>query len=917
MFHHVPEELGQNDYLVSSSVFQYDENPAMTCLTSITMTGYQANQNGGYMKEEFAPWEFHYSKNPDLQSLAIGEIDSFNVTALPGGVAPCTAEWVDLDGDGAPGLLIENSAKSLYYQRNLSDRNMGARFGPLCSLLNQPVLFSKGRYFEDIDRNGRLDLVCTNEHGVGLGYYERVSDGWANFKDFDQILNTKEPPENLARIDVVGNGLQDLVIFSKDRSEVRWHPSLAKEGFGKANSATMSDSVFTASSSNKSITTAFADMSGDGLVDVVRVSSGHISYWPNLGYGKFGTEIIMGNSPMLGEMGGLDHPRILFADVDGTGTADLLYFPEEGGVRLHYNLAGNAWSEARFISQSPRLDTLSTVALVDLFGNGTSCLCWTGPDLTGSSRHILHYLDLTDGHKPHMLKEFSNGTGHVWKIAYQPSTFFYRLDEAEGNPWKTRLPSPMQCVESTRAEDKTTGICMTTRFRYHDGMYDGVEREFAGFAAVEQWDAEKFDNSAATFTRPPVHKKTWYHSGCLGQDDRFTTPKGNPALGSLQIPAGITDIEGFRALRGRSLREEVYSDDNSAQQDLPYTVTQFNYSVHVVQSKNANTHPVLRISEKNTLTCNYERQVDHPRCSYSSIIETNDFGQPLKSITVAFGYRNSSLLDSRDKITQQEDIVTYDENTYTNAIDTIGIYRLPALASVKKWRLLGYKANAENSEQLVRSITLALAQCKQIDPAEADSNPQSCKVLLEEHRTYCRREDLSDYLALGELESFSSTSQTYSLVASQPSAWKDSLSKNCYILPDWFETSFGYVDLDKNQLQWRRSNRQIYSESSISELQDARSSFFSPICVIDPIGNQQKFEYDDKWLFQIKNTDAIGNVTNTAFSYVALQPIRIQDANDNRMEFAYDASGDKLGQAQMGKRGEDIGDSKQPEFSGA
>jgi hypothetical protein len=34
-----------------------------------------------------------------------------------------------------------------------------------------------------------------------------------------------------------------------------------------------------------------ADMTGDGLSDIVRVRNGESSYWPNLGYGRFGTKV--------------------------------------------------------------------------------------------------------------------------------------------------------------------------------------------------------------------------------------------------------------------------------------------------------------------------------------------------------------------------------------------------------------------------------------------------------------------------------------------------------------------------------------------------------------------------------------------------------------------------------------------------
>ncbi|HWR25414.1 MAG TPA: hypothetical protein VN278_04175, partial [Methanosarcina sp.] len=35
-----------------------------------------------------------------------------------------------------------------------------------------------------------------------------------------------------------------------------------------------------------------ADMSGDGLTDLVRVRNGEVCYWPNLGYCRFGAKSV-------------------------------------------------------------------------------------------------------------------------------------------------------------------------------------------------------------------------------------------------------------------------------------------------------------------------------------------------------------------------------------------------------------------------------------------------------------------------------------------------------------------------------------------------------------------------------------------------------------------------------------------------
>ena len=68
-----------------------------------------------------------------------------------------------------------------------------------------------------------------------------------------------------------------------------------------------------------------ADMSGDGLSDLVRVRNGEVCYWPNLGYGRFGPKITMDGAPWFDSQDLFDERRIRLADLDGSGTADLVY----------------------------------------------------------------------------------------------------------------------------------------------------------------------------------------------------------------------------------------------------------------------------------------------------------------------------------------------------------------------------------------------------------------------------------------------------------------------------------------------------------------------------------------------------------------------------------------------------------------
>ena len=84
-------------------------------------------------------------------------------------------------------------------------------------------------------------------------------------------------------------------------------------------------------------------MSGDGLSDIVRVRNGEACYWPNTGYGRFGAKVTMDLAPRFDNEERFDPRRIRLADIDGTGTADLLYVGEDG-VTAWFNQSGNAWS---------------------------------------------------------------------------------------------------------------------------------------------------------------------------------------------------------------------------------------------------------------------------------------------------------------------------------------------------------------------------------------------------------------------------------------------------------------------------------------------------------------------------------------------------------------------------------------------
>src|SRR5262249_31605247 len=157
--------------------------------------------------------------------------------------------------------------------------------------------------------------------------------------------------------------------------------------------------------------------------------------------------------------------------------------------------------------------------------------------------------------------------------------------------------------------DRVSRNHFVTRYGYHHGYFDGVEREFRGFGMVEQLDTEQFaaltdsgtpletTNRDAASHMPPVLTKTWFHTGIYLGDYISSVFAGSPdgvdkgayyresgltdaqaralLLPDTVLPPGLTpeeEREACRALRGSMLRQEVYALDGSGKEQHPYTV---------------------------------------------------------------------------------------------------------------------------------------------------------------------------------------------------------------------------------------------------------------------------------------------------------------------------------------------------------
>jgi RHS repeat-associated protein len=916
MFHHFEDELHRVDNLVSALELAYKESPHASFLSGVTERGYAAMPEGnGYRSTAMPSFSFEYSTVPSREELEIQSADTSELYFLPSS-QKYSGDWVDLDGEGMPGLLARLPDGGVFYQRNknaLRHENDIPHLEPLQLLASWPNVSHdlKHFYFEDLDRNGRQDLVClSSSRGTLEGFYERDDDrSWCDFSTFPTSPTDDLAVGDILRMDLTGDGLLDLLHANSSGNGVVWQESLAKQGFGSRRLRPWSDTTNIPHMSHDPSTRIYTtDMTGDGLSDLVELSNAKISYWPNLGYGLFGKEVCMANSPVLDSQNHFSQARVRLIDVDGTGVADLIYLLPGGGANLYYNYSGNAWSDPIFLSQVPEFDSLSSIFILDIFGKGTSCLCWSGGCNNGSSQPGLSYMDLMGDTKPHLLRKYSNGFGYEVDIEYKPSTTFYMEDEAAECPWKTRIPFPVHCVNKVSRKDCITNAAKLTTYAYHDGYYNTIERVFGGFAFVEQWDEEDFSTaSKVDFRGLRAYQKMWYSTGAASSACPERTFPANQQLHT-KLNEDIHTSEycdAYQSLKGKSLRLERYDCDKT---DVsPYLVEEYSYDIRQLQAPLGRNFGAYMVTQAELLKSHYEKDISDPRVEHEIFLSRNKYGDVERKLSVSYPRTSSRLsngLTDMDVAVQKKAIVRYTVSEYTKPVDTLVDFRKP-----QRWSNTEYAIFGLDLASLLRRPYLDTLK---FDVLTESSSADLFRTVASGERIYFWSGDMKKALLAGELETYSVEHQRYTLamtteildsvaaLGSNPSTQKIS-----EILADG-----GFVDLDQNGRWWAPSNRHLFSdfENSDSQLSHARRLFYLPTITVDPMGNLTKQALDKYRLLPLWSEDSLENHISFENDYERMRPFMIKDANKNRQEVRYDEFGNIVAMAVMGKEGEEVGD---------
>jgi RHS repeat-associated protein len=528
-------------------ILAYTQGEPNNCslLAAVTLTGF--DDNGASLDAPVLRLGYTAFSPRDLT-----RFDSVDEGAMPGPLCRTDrrTELIDWNGDGLPDLLEIGAGPARLYP-NLGNCTWGRP-----RIVGELPLFSTptaALAFADMNGDGLADIVRVD--GALSGYIPRIAaDGFGTPISWNQVPAVPASAPNARMADLDGDGIPDLIASNDLTLELFYRadpdgwsraPQLVSRGDGP-------DVDFTDQH------VSIADMTGDGTPDIVRVNGAGVTYWPYLGRGRWAAPVRMANSPDLPF--DLRPERLFVSDVDGDGCADLIYLDLDR-VLYWINQGGNGFAPGREIKYVPT-GQITQARIADMRGSAAPGLLWSASAPFGREA-AYYYLDFGGDSKPYLLSRVDNGVGAVMEIHFTTSAREAAADALMGNPWSTQLPVVIPVVASTITTNAPTGRITTKAYHYHDGRFDGVLREFAGFGRVDQDDI-------GDASIPTLRTTSWFHIG---------VDPDHP-----QAPMTMQERRRLRAIRGRIFRQERYGMDGTSLQSMPYDRTEQQWSVDSVDT---------------------------------------------------------------------------------------------------------------------------------------------------------------------------------------------------------------------------------------------------------------------------------------------------------------------------------------------
>jgi len=965
------EETPDGYELVKSYKLEYeqDEFTNVSLLKSVQLKGHKDGKT-----ESFPPITFGYTKfEPEKRKY---ETLSAQHGYLPeSSLADPNYEIIDLFGNGLPCIVHSSPTTGWRYWRNLGNMQFAFPKPMNQSPAEGVVLEDDGVQFADMNGDGSVDLLVTTITSSNRGYYSKDSakGEWKGFHRYHQApsFNLKDP--NVKIVDMDGDSVVDVlatfdhhflyICNTNHSANLEFASPVAIER--KHDLDKWPDVYFGAPDQKVRL----ADMSGDGLQDIVLVHSGRIDYWPNIGYGKFGRRITMRNSPRFPY--NFDPKRLFFTDVNSDGSADLVYV-DFGKVYLWINQSGNSWSQEMVIHGTPRVTNSDSVRVADMKGTGTAGVLWSYDYSSTQDRKNYKYLDFTGGIKPFLLNLIENNIGAKTAIEYCPSTYYYLKDmENDGRLWKTKLPFPVPVVAKVEIVDEISGGKFATEYIYHHGYWDGKEREFRGFGRVDQRDSETFENYDSeglhpgfSFQRvndrifsPPTEVRTWFHQGPVETDgdgrysdcyevdfsDEFWSedPQGlvrpqyvTNFLASLHSEKREIKRDALRSLRGRILRTELYALDGTELQNRPYTVTEYMHGILPLPIGELLPADPEEWQQRVFFPCTLAERItewergNDPMTQFKFTGKYDKYGHPQSQISIAVP-RGRNF--TQETTSAQPYLATYTETKYARRDDDqryiVGRVASITTCEVKNDGTMPVFVLEKNIEEgkIASDCLDVISQTLYFYDGPAFQGRPFGEIgdygALVRTETLVLTDDILNkaYKNNGGISNIPPYLSSPGIRPVWPSEYPKEFQELLPLTdiptdatrPDLKNTRVGYGYSEGVGVQYKRGYFAAIERRSYDFHEDINAKGLVK-AMLDALGHKSAITYDRFQLLPIKVIDSADLLVEAEYDYRVAQPILVTDPNGNQVRYTFTPMGLLEGIFVSGKPGENQGDKNRP-----
>lgn len=894
MFHRIATLAGtaQGDdtpSLVSRLLLDYVESPSVTTLKTLRQAGYESDGTPCMLPPlEFGWQSFTPPESPDW--VLRDDLGKMNLLQ--------PYQLVDLNGEGLAGVLYQDSGAWRYRApvRQAGDDPDAVTWEKPAPLPSIPALRDAG-VLTDLNGDGRLEWVVTAP-GVA-GHYDRTTEReLLHFTPLSALpVEYAHPRAQLA--DILGAGLSDMVLIGP--RSVRLYAG-EDNGWKKGETVLQSDGItLPIPGADARTLVAFSDMLGSGQQHLVQVRADGVRCWPNLGHGRFAQPVELSGFSQPAERFNPD--QLYLADIDGSGTTDLIYALTDR-LEVSINQSGNSFAEPFSVKlpDGVRYDRTCSLQLADIQGLGVASLVLTVPHPVPRS-WVCHL----SAEKPWLLNGMNNSMGAAHNLHYRSSAQFWldeKADAAAANKAvpACHLPFAVHLLETTQVTDEITGNKLVSKVRYRHGVWEGKERELRGFAYVETQDTDTAASrgTAAELALPSV-SRNWYATGLAAVDDSLPqefwqgdtaafaafTPRFTSGSGEDEKEYAPDDATAFwlqRALQGVTLRSELYGKDDSAQADVPYSVTESRPQVRLVQAEGA--YPVVWPTVVESRTYTYERVSSDPQCSQQVVLTSDEYGQPLKQVNISYPRRikpaaspypetlPDTLFASSYDDQQQLLRLGLQQNRWQSFVDNIAGSWLPGLADATRSDVFIHPATA------VPKDGLTLERLLESDGLLADSH---ASVLTGQQQVW--------YLDAQDKATTDEPAWPPRIAFTEAAVFDEAI----------VQALSGSITPDQLKAAGYQQSARLFPRAGESAVWTARQGyttfasadrFWLPVAYRETLlTGATTVVRDTHHCVIIQSVDAAGLSTKAEYDWRFLVPVRVTDINDNLQTVTLDALG--------------------------